>query len=87
MIKGYFRGLFCLILWFLLGGHERKRATLTWGADTILNGTRVPKHSFHFQSPWPQSVKCTVVLYNIRALAFCFMGIAAPCVLVWLLLY
>jgi membrane protein required for beta-lactamase induction len=31
VIKGHFRGLFCLIFWFLLGGHEGARATLSHG--------------------------------------------------------
>lgn len=34
-IKGYFRGLFCLILWFLLGGHEGGGPQVHMGADTL----------------------------------------------------
>lgn len=48
-LKATLRGLFCVILWFLLGGHEGGRATRSHGCWHHLNGIRV-QHSFRFQT-------------------------------------
>lgn len=77
MIKGNFRGLFCLILWFLLGRHEGERGhTITWVLTPFEWFQGIP-HSFHFQS-----------LNLIETKILCFIGfhfvlwvLGSPCVL------